>query len=426
MQVNAIVFIELGGGTVPAGQLSLLEGGRFSRCEFAYGRRYLQRPDAVAIDPVQLPLGPGLIEAPENFVLFNGVRDAAPDAWGRKLIDRESLRLQRRHATEAEFLLTSQSGNRVGALRFGPTPLSPGPVLPLQIDDQLTNLGDLEAFQEMADQIGVSGEVPPCLTDFLAPGTDLGGARPKGTVTIEGFPHLVKFNQKHDRYNMAAVEAGCLDLCEMAGLEAAARRVIRVGDRDALVLRRFDREQGEAGLTRRHLISSMTLIGAHEADRGLSGYADVYDGLRRHGVSGDHGETIFRRMVMNVLCGNTDDHYRNTALLLAEQGRYELSPVYDVTPTLQLSTSRNLFFHLGRAGSGREATLENAVAAGPSLGLRPEQAVRIVNDLSEMVGACWRDVMRARGASAHDLDIIANSFSEAGRRVGPDAGPEFT
>jgi len=96
MQVNTIVFIELGGETVPAGQLSMLEDGRFSRCEFAYGRRYLQRPDAVAIDPVQLPLGPDLIEAPENFTLFNGIRDAAPDAWGRKLIDRESLRLQRR------------------------------------------------------------------------------------------------------------------------------------------------------------------------------------------------------------------------------------------------------------------------------------------------------------------------------------------
>jgi len=177
-------------------------------------------------------------------------------------------------------------------------------------------------------------------------------------------------------------------------------------------------------MTRRHLISSMTLIGAHESDRGLSGYADLYDALRRHGVAGDQGETIFRRMVMNVLCGNTDDHYRNTALLLSDHGRYELSPVYDVTPTLQLSTSRNLFFHLGRSGSGREATLENAVAAGPSLGVRPEQAVKIVNDLSGMVGASWRDVMRERGASGHDLDIIANSFSEAGRRVGPKIQPE--
>ena len=424
MQVTAIVFVEIDGETVPAGQISLVEDGRFSRCEFAYGRRYLQRPDAVAIDPVQLPLGPDLIEAPENFALFNGIRAAAPDAWGCKLIDRRSLRVQGRQATEAEFLLTSQSGNRVGALRFGPTPLAPGPVLPLQIDDHLTQLGDLDAFQELVDQMDESGPVPPRLADFLAPGTDLGGARPKGTVTINGFPHLVKFNLCRDRYNNAAVEAGCLDLCELAGLEVAERRVIRVGDRDALILRRFDREEGERGVTRRHLISSMTILGAHESDRGLSGYADLYDGMRRHGIAGDHGETIFRRMVMNVLCGNTDDHYRNTAFLLGERGRYVPSPVYDVTPTLQLSTSRNLFFHLGKAGSGREATLESAVAAGPSLGVRPEQAVRIVNDLSEMVGVRWREVMRERGASGHDLDIIANSFSEAGRRVGPEETPE--
>lgn len=424
MQVNAIVFIELGGETVPAGQLSMTEDGRFSSCEFAYGRRYLQRADAVAIDPVQLPLGTDLIEAPENFALFNGVRDAAPDAWGRKLIDRESLRVQGRQATEAEFLLVSQSGNRIGALRFGPTPLAPGPVLPLQIDDELAHLGDLEAFQGLVDQLDRGGEYPPALTDFLAPGTDLGGARPKGTVTIDGLPHLVKFGLDRDRYNNAAVEAGCLDLCEMAGLTAAERRVIRVGDRDALILGRFDREEGERGVQRRHLVSSLTLLGAHESDRGFSGYADLYDATRRHGVAGDHGETIFRRMVMNVLCGNTDDHYRNTAFLLSDGGRYEMSPVYDVTPTLQVSTSRNLFFHLGKAGSGREATLENAVAAGPSLGVRPEQAVRIVNDLSEMVGARWREVMLARGASGHDLDIIANSFSEAGRTVSVAQDPE--
>jgi serine/threonine-protein kinase HipA len=417
MQVNAIVFIDIGGGAVPAGQISITEDGRYSRCEFAYGRRYLQRADAVAIDPVHLPLGTALMEAPDGFPLFNGVRDAAPDAWGRKLIDRESLRSQGRPATEAEFLLVSQSGNRIGALRFGPTPLAVGPVLPLQIDDQLTQLGDLEAFQEMVDRIEPDRPLPPRFIDFLAPGTDLGGARPKGTVTIDGFPHLVKFGLSRDRYNMAAVEAGCLDLCEMAGIPTCARQVIRVGDRDALILRRFDREEADGGVQRRHMISALTLLGAHESDRGLSGYADLYDGLRRHAVAGDHGEAVFRRMVMNVLCGNTDDHYRNTALLLSERGRYELSPLYDVTPTLQSLGTRNLFLHLGRAGSGREATLENAVAAGPSLGIRPDRAERIVNDLSQMVGARWREVLSARGASEQDLEMVANSFSEAGRRV---------
>jgi len=424
MQVNAIVFIDIAGAAVPAGQLSITEDGRYSRCEFAYGRRYLQKKDAVAIDPVQLPLGAGVMEAPDGFALFNGVRDAAPDAWGRKLIDRESLRTQGRPASEAEFLLVSQSGNRIGALRFGPTPVAVGPVLPLQIDDRLTHLGDLEAFQELVDRLEPDRPLPPRFIDFLAPGTDMGGARPKGTVTIDGFPHLVKFGLSRDRYNMAAVEAGCLDLCEMAGIPTCARQVIEVGDRDALVLRRFDREAAAEGVRRRHMISALTLLGAHESDRGMSGYADLYDGLRRHGAAGDHGDSVFRRMVMNVLCGNTDDHSRNTALLLSEKGRYELSPLYDVTPSLQSLGTRNLFLHLGRAGAGRVATLENAVAAGPTLGLHPERAERIANDLSEMVGARWRDVLSARGASAEDLKMVANSFSEAGRRVGPETQPE--
>ena len=106
------------------------------------------------------------------------------------------------------------------------------------------------------------------------------------------------------------------------------------------------------------IISGLTLLGAHEMDRAASGYADLYDGMRKHGAATDAGEIIYKRMVMNVLCGNTDDHYRNHAFLLNDQGLYEPSPVYDVTPSTGFSTSRSLFMHLGKAGCGRDATLE--------------------------------------------------------------------
>lgn len=124
---------------------------------------------------------------------------------------------------------------------------------------------------------------------------------------------------------------------------------------------------------------------------------------------------------MNVLCGNTDDHYRNHAFLLAPNGRYDLSPAYDVTPTLQASTSRNLFLHLGEAGCGRGATLEAAVEGGGSFGLSRDEAAAIADDLSAMVARHWRPVMTARGASGRDIEMMANSFSEAGKRIG---GPE--
>ena len=89
---------------------------------------------------------------------------------------------------------------------------------------------------------------------------------------------------------------------------------------------------------------------------------------------------------MNVLCGNTDDHYRNHAFLLEDHGTFKPSPVYDVTPSLQISITRKTFFHLGKAGSGRDATLENAVIAGPSLGLSRDRAIEIANDCSRIVG----------------------------------------
>lgn len=426
MKTSAIVFMERAGETIPAGRLNIIEDGGYGRSEFGYGRRYLERRDAVPIDPVQLPLQEGVMPAPESFTLFNGIRDAAPDAWGRQLIEREALRLHGRPALEAEFLLVSQSGSRSGGLRFGPDPKGPGPITHLQIPDNLVHLGELAQFQEMVHAFHKDGaHLPAGLRDFLAPATDMGGARPKGTITIDSFPHLVKFGMPNDRFNMAAIEAGCLDLCEMADLQVSERHVIGINGLDALVVKRFDREIAENGICRKHMISAMTLLGAHEMDRGMSGYADILDGLRRHGTPGGHGEEIFRRMVMNVLCGNTDDHYRNTALLMSDQGRFSLSPVYDVTPTIQAVGTRHLFLHLGRSGSGREATLENALEAGPAFGLARDHACTIINELSRMVARSWRDVMQARGATDHDLAVIANSFSESGKIIKPD-GPDVS
>ncbi|MFX4299899.1 type II toxin-antitoxin system HipA family toxin [Pseudosulfitobacter pseudonitzschiae] len=418
MEHKAIVFIERSGEPIPVGRLIITEDGRYSRSDFDYGRKYLERPDAVAVDPVQMPLGPKHLRSDDDFTLFNGLRDASPDAWGRKMIDLYMRRNLGRTASEAEYLLVSQRGTRIGALQFGPTTAGPAPVLEVGLPDVSSDLGSLESFQEMVDLFQAGNAVPDSLLDHVAPGSDLGGARPKGTVTIEGHPWLAKFGMESDKVSMAAAEAGCLDLCEMAGIDVCDRDIIDVAGRQTLLLKRFDRERLEDGrLGRRHMISGLTLLGAHEMDRGMSGYADLYNGLRRYGTGNDAGEVIFRRMVMNVLVGNEDDHYRNHAFLCNEKGLYEPSPVYDVTPTTSFSHSRKLFLHLGKAGSGRDAILENAVAAGPSFGLRSDHAAEIAEDLSAMVAANWRRVLSDRGASKNDLQALENSFSAAGTRV---------
>lgn len=419
MKHVSIVFIDIGDQTVPAGRLTIIEDGRFSRSEFSYGRRYLERPDAVAIDPVQLPLVDKELITEAEFTLFNGIRDAAPDAWGRKLIESYVLRNFGRQALEAEFLLASQRGSRVGALQFGKTPASPSPVLDLSFPDASSNLGNLESFQKMVDLYTRGEDLPENLMDHIIPGSDLGGARPKGTIEIDGFPWLAKFGLERDRINMAGAEAACLDLCEMSGLEVCERDIIDVSGRKTLLVKRFDRSIDEQGrMNRKHMISGLTLLGQHEMDRGNSGYADLYDAIRREAKDKRGlGEDTFKRMLMNVLCGNTDDHYRNHAYLYDFEKGYRPSPVYDVTPSLQLSTTRKTFLHLGKAGSGREATLENAIAAGPSLGLSLEKSLSIADECSQMVAANWRKVMKGRGVSDKHIDLLEQSFSESGKKV---------
>ena len=417
MEHRAFVFIEHDGETVPAGRLVITEDGRWSKSVFDYGRGYLQRSGSVALDPVQLPLEARQIETPADFILFNSLRDAAPDAWGRKLIDIHMMRTRRRPAMEAEYLLLSQRSTRPGALRFGPTSAAPGSVLGIELPEASSDPGTLEAFLELVALHEAGSEIPDSVLDHIAPGTSLGGARPKATIEVDGFPWLAKFPSSGDRIDMIAAEAGCLDLCEMAGLRVPERRVISVSGRAVLLLKRFDRIMDERGtLQRIHMISSLTLLGRHEMDRAMSGYADIHDAVSRHGVASDAGEEIFRRMLMNVLLGNTDDHYRNHAFLLDRNGRYRMSPVYDITPSLQVSPDRRLFMHLGKAGSGRRATVGTAVRAGPGLGVARDDAARIAGELREMVAANWERVMTDRGASAHDIDMMRRSFSEAGSR----------
>lgn len=420
MKQACILFLDFEGKPVPVGKLIIEEDGRHGRSRFAYGRRYLERPDAISIDPVQLPLSDQIFETPPDFLMFNGIRDAAPDAWGRRLIDLHLLRSKGRPALEHEFLLASHGGFRNGSLRFGPDPNGPGPVLAHGLPDASCNLGDLGVLMAISDAVDAGRKaIPEELTPFLTSAVDMGGARPKATILIDGHPWLAKFPKGTDRIDMAAAEVACLDLCEDAGIQVPKRRIEKIFGRKVLLVKRFDREKTEAGLQRIAMISSLTLTGSHESDVALSGYADLHDGLRKHGRIDGAGEQIFRRMVMNVLCGNTDDHYRNHAFLM-RRGSWELSPAYDVTPTLQASTSRRLFLHLGQAGCGRDATLEAAVSGGPSLGLSKDEAATIAESLSAMVGQKWRERMRDRGASRADLEMMENSFWQAGRSLDED------
>ncbi|MGY6634677.1 MAG: type II toxin-antitoxin system HipA family toxin [Alkalilacustris sp.] len=412
-RADVTVMVESDGQAVPAARLIVEESGRDGAAQLSYLASWLERHDAIPLDPVQLPLEPKIFRTEEDFPLFNGIRDAAPDAWGRKLIDRQMIARAGSPALEQDFLLASRSRHRPGALSFRRTTDDPGQASSYDIGDTEAGPGDLARLIALADVADAGADIPDDLTGWLGAATDMGGARPKATVVIDGFPWIAKISMPSDRIDMVAAEAGCLDLCAMAGLDVPERRIETVGDRRVLLVRRFDRVITGGGLQRIPMISALTLLGAHEMDRGASGYADIRDGLARLGTSFGVGEILFRRMVMNVLCGNTDDHYRNQAFLYLDGG-WRMAPTYDVTPTLQVSPSRNLFLHLGAVGSGRSATLQAAIDGAASLGISVEQATAMSEDLAAIVRANWRKVMADRGSSAQDIALMEGSFSANG------------
>src|SRR5580698_3014407 len=189
---STYVYIYLEEGPVPAGLLETIGEGREATAQFAYGRRYLQRKDRLALDPVQLPLHDADTEveyrAPEGFVLFNGIRDAAPDGWGRHVMDRAA---GARPLTEFDYLLATGDA-RVGALAFGPDLAGPQRIMPWPADELDSENLDLTVRLEAVRELDTTDDLPLQHRRFIASGSSLGGARPKATTTYEGRQWIAK------------------------------------------------------------------------------------------------------------------------------------------------------------------------------------------------------------------------------------------
>ncbi len=386
-----IVFIHLPGEShaVPAGRLTLVEEGVALRASrFAYGLRYLERANAVPVDPVAMPLDAGRggaeLVPPAGLPLFGAMRDAAPDAWGRRVIENR-LRAPPNGLPESVYL-DHAGPYRAGALDLRATPTS-GPATAM-----LPSLLDLEYLRDAAARVEAGEPVPARLELFFAGGPSLGGARPKAVLTAKGHEWIAKFPARHDPFDVPVAEYATLQLAREAGLTVPPMRLERLADgRHVLLIQRFDREPLADGMGRRHMVSALTLLGRHEHYLPNAAYADIADAIGRYGVRGgitpDRAE-LFARMVFNILVSNDDDHLRNHAFLLDAAGTgWRLSPLYDVVPRPQLAQERVL--HLAVGPQGRLATLDNAVAGCGRFGLLPPQAAGIVDRVARVVRS-WR------------------------------------
>lgn len=402
---QAYVYLQLPGtlNTVPAALLrvqTLPDGTQIGR--FRYGDRYLQRQDAVALDPFQLPLDKTVREFTRLKGIPGAVRDAAPDAWGRRVIEHK---LERGAADlhEIDYLLHGPQDG-AGSLSFGQTAQPPAPKRPYNRTHQLAEL--IAATQAIEAGRPVAAHV----LEHLDPGTSMGGARPKATIEDAQCLWLGKFPAKDDRFNLQRVEYATLELARRCGLNVAHARLQAVGDGDVLMLQRFDREHTGQGYLRFGLVSGLTVLdcGDSHLDRGRWSYPLLADHLRRWSdkPEADCAE-LFRRMVFNAAVTNNDDHPRNHALLRRQTG-WRLSPAYDLVPASVVSLERrDLALTVGTYG--RTASLYNLLSQAGHFGLSAAEARAEIDQLVGVVRQ-WRDTFFACGVSARDVDFIAPAF----------------
>lgn len=428
-----MVFAHLGAEWAPCGQLLMTEQGPdVLASSFAYGLNYLRRADALEVDPVSLGLGPGQSRRAEvsgkrllpanGLPLFGGIRDAAPDAWGRRVIEAK-LKAPANSLAESQYLLHAGS-DRVGALDVrasiheGPTPGT-------------SSAHALAHLMEAAERIEEGLPVPAHLDAIFADGTALGGARPKASVRDEnGVLWLAKFSSRTDSFDVPAIECAALRLAALAGLHVPPVALRTIGPRKAMLIRRFDRywaktsealrtdedwmatESGDGRVEHRlGFVSALTMLGCEEALSPTKAYADLAQAVRRYShpnvIRADNAE-LFKRMVYNVFVSNDDDHLRNHGFVWEPRlSGWRLSPLYDVLPRASHASER--YLHLGLGPQGRLATLDNAMGGHEMFTLSRATASAMITSIWRVVRE-WRGYFEDFGVPLAEIEKIAPAF----------------
>ena len=411
------------------GETSLVTAGRFRVTPtrgganvgtFVYGQSYLARANAVPLDPVELRLRRGPFETARMDGFFGAIRDAMPDSWGQRVIERNAGVAK----LEGFDYLLQGPDDRAGALGFG---LNVEPPAPRR---KFNRTLDLERLQQAADAIisddpSLAGSAAQQVEELLQLGTSMGGARPKVVVEDDSDLWLAKFSREDDRWNHPRVEHALLDLAKACELNVAESELTTVAGRDVLLVRRFDRDHTQAGYRRHRMVSALTLLRSDDNPirRTNWSYLLLADEIRRVSARPEADlRELFARMCFNAITSNTDDHPRNHAILAKDQD-WRLSPAFDLTPMPVVGQDRrDLAMVCGE--QGRYANRENLLSAHGRFLLSGEEATTIVDTLVDTVRAQWRPTMRRAGVSEQDCDRVASAFLYEGFHYGIEARVE--
>jgi serine/threonine-protein kinase HipA len=309
--------------------------------EFEYARAWVSESGAFALDPVSLPLDPARrFRAEMLYPPLAVFEDALPDNWGRRLLAAAIAADDGGAPTLPEMLLRMRGGG-TGALLFTATDSAPHP-------DQSAPSTALSKLLKAAAQFE-AGTLPPGdeFRRLLEGSSRAGGARHKALVHDESGEWLAKFpsRARDDAYDVVGLEATCLALARRAGLAVPESRLLTIGARRVLMVKRFD-VSAEGG--RYHMVSLRTLCKERPGIY-VHSYSDLAQVLRKHSASpADDLAALYRHMVFNAAIGNVDDHLKNFWMLV-RRGGFRLAPAFDLVPDIGGRGEHTLSFQLGFA-----------------------------------------------------------------------------
>jgi serine/threonine-protein kinase HipA len=406
MEKEILVYIDLLDTPHLVGRLWARTRKQRESATFEYDKTWLARPDHFSLEPA-LAIGPGPFHTPADKPLFGAIGDSAPDRWGRVLMRRSERHRTQNQAQaphtmrEIDYLLMVDDEARQGALRFAEK--EGGPFLAKSELRKIPPLIELPRLLSATEHVLSNTDTDEDLRLLLAPGSSLGGARPKASVRDrDGSLAIAKFPNKTDETNITVWEAVSLTLAAKAGIMVPIWRLETIIDKPVLLLRRFDRTHK----IRIPFLSAMSMLDAR--DNEPRSYLEFVDVLRQYGAEPKKDmHELWRRMVFSILISNTDDHLRNHGFLYTGPTGWQLSPAYDLNPVpidikpRILSTSIDL--------EDSTASLSLALEVAEYFELSSNEASQIAAEVG-MAVATWRLVAAKHNLTSAEIDRMSSAF----------------
>lgn len=385
---DAFVWIWLPDETQPvvAGKLEAENG----LIHFNYGKSYLERINdktpAIPVYEPELPLKSGRLSLLHGLDMPGCIRDAAPDAWGRRVIINKQLGMKGKDSDIAEmdeltYLLASGS-DRIGALDFQRSPSEYAP--------RLANNATLEELLDSADRVEKGIPLTADLDHALLHGSSIGGARPKALIEDQGTKYIAKFSSSTDLYSVVKAEYIAMTLASLAGMDVAPVDLVKAAGKDVLLIERFDRINIGGGWARKCMVSALTLFGLNDMTARYAGYDDFAEIIRyRFSEPKKTLRELYSRLIFNILCGNTDDHARNHAAFW-DGKTLTLTPAYDICPQGRAGNVASQAMRI--SGNKNFSQLKLCLEAAQHFLLSQKEALDICEHIKAVICKHWNDV----------------------------------